>query len=264
MTIKEKQWQLYYLGYYGNDEKDIDGIWGEKSRGATRKFQVENGLTMDGIFGPLTEAKSKEIIELVQKVISPYAVNALNKNAYGLAGPKTIAATAEFQQHNGLKVTGRADKETIEAARAALKELGIEDKPAVNQQKPVVKPEADKVQNDNWWDNIAFFTREEFRCKCGGKFCNGFPAEPNQLLVEIADDVRRHFGAAASVSSGLRCKVHNANCGGATQSRHMTGKAMDFKIAGHSAAQVLAYVQKNPKVRYSYDINGTYLHMDVM
>ena len=26
MTIRQKQWQLFYLGYYGNTIRDIDGI----------------------------------------------------------------------------------------------------------------------------------------------------------------------------------------------------------------------------------------------
>ena len=48
MTIKQKQWQLYYLGYYGGG---IDGIWGAGSRRATVRFQEDNGLDADGIFG---------------------------------------------------------------------------------------------------------------------------------------------------------------------------------------------------------------------
>jgi len=35
MTIKQKQWQLYYLSYYGGG---IDGIWGKQSKAAAIRF----------------------------------------------------------------------------------------------------------------------------------------------------------------------------------------------------------------------------------
>ena len=38
MTIKQKQWQLYYLGYYGGE---IDGIWGNESKVAAVRFQKD-------------------------------------------------------------------------------------------------------------------------------------------------------------------------------------------------------------------------------
>jgi len=41
MTIKQKQWQLYYLGYYGGE---IDGIWGAGSKAATVSFQKDNAM----------------------------------------------------------------------------------------------------------------------------------------------------------------------------------------------------------------------------
>ena len=98
---------------------------------------------------------------------------------------------------------------------------------------------------------------------CGGKYCNGFPKEPDAKLIKVADRVRAHFGSAAIVSSGVRCEVHNANVGGVPNSRHLTGKAMDFCVVGKTAEQVLEYVWQQPEIRYAYDIDGTYVHMDV-
>lgn len=113
------------------------------------------------------------------------------------------------------------------------------------------------------WDKIRYFSRDEFKCKCGGKYCDGFPAEPHPTLVKVADRVREHFGAAAIISSGVRCELHNANVGGVGNSRHLSGKAMDFRISGKTAAQVLEYVWQQPEIRYAYDIDGTYVHMDI-
>ena len=38
---------------------------------------------------------------------------------------------------------------------------------------------------------------------------------------------------------------------------------MDFRIEGETAKQVLSYVNSLPEVRYAYDIDGRYIHMDV-
>ena len=70
MTIKQKQWQLFYLGYYGETTDDIDGYWGPKSEEATREFQEAVGIKVDGIFGNHTCAKSKEMVAVVWLAIS--------------------------------------------------------------------------------------------------------------------------------------------------------------------------------------------------
>lgn len=81
---------------------------------------------------------------------------------------------------------------------------------------------------DDFWDGIEFFDREEFRCKCGGLYCHGFPAEPDKQMVRYADEIRRRLGVPLHVNSGLRCKVWNQKNGGASQSQHMTGVACDL------------------------------------
>lgn len=124
---------------------------------------------------------------------------------------------------------------------------------------PVKKSEG----KPDFWDGIKYFKKSEFKCKCGGKYCNGFPAEPEEKLVKVADRVRAHFGNKIVVSSGVRCEKHNANVGGVSGSRHRLGKAMDFCVSGFSASAVLDYVQKQPEIRYAYAIDSNYVHMDV-
>ena len=226
MTIKQKQWQLYFLGYYF---AGIDGEWGPASEAATKAFQRDNGLDPDGDFGPLTEEESLQVVSWIQK--------AVGAEVDGLAGPNTMAATITFQRNHGLEADGIAGPKT----RAKIEE----------------------IESVNFWDSIKYFEREEFRCKCGGKYCDGFPTEPHQVLVKVADRVREHFGAAALISSGVRCEKHNANVGGVPSSRHLYGKAMDFCIVGHRAAEVLSYVQAQPEIRYAYAIDANYVHMDV-
>lgn len=116
----------------------------------------------------------------------------------------------------------------------------------------------------DFWKDIKYFSREELRCHCGGKYCNGFPAEPQEQLIRIADKIREHFGAMATVSSGVRCKKHNAAVGGAAGSRHRLGKAMDFSIKGVSGAKLDAYIGSFPEIRYHYHISNGYCHMDIL
>ena len=163
-------------------------------------------------------------------------------NVDGLWGPASEGATRKFQSDYGLDADGIFGPLTEEMIRKAV---------------------SGEAQPVNVWDSIRYFDRSEFQCKCGGRYCNGFPNEPDRKLLRVADRVREHFGSAAIVSSGVRCEVHNANVGGVANSRHLTGKAMDFCIEGKTAAQVLAYVWQQPEIRYAYDIDGTYVHMDV-
>lgn len=129
--------------------------------------------------------------------------------------------------------------------------------------KAEVKEEPKAENNGDFWADIKYFKRKEFKCKCGNIYCNGYPVEPQEKLVRVADRVREHFGKTATVSSGLRCTRHNANVGGVSNSRHLSGKAIDFCIAGKTAAQVLAYVQKQPEIRYAYAIDSNFVHMDI-
>ena len=116
---------------------------------------------------------------------------------------------------------------------------------------------------DDGWEEIRHFSRREFACKCG-RFCDGFPVEPDPALVRIADGVRQHFGAEAIVTSGVRCAAHNANVGGVSNSRHLKGKAMDFRIAGRTALEVLDYVNQLADIRYAYAIDAQHVHMDIV
>lgn len=59
VSVKEKQTALSKLSYLNGP---IDGIWGNQSRAALIKFQQENGLLSDGIWGPMTDNKITEIM----------------------------------------------------------------------------------------------------------------------------------------------------------------------------------------------------------
>ena len=169
----------------------------------------------------------------------------------GIYGPQTKAAVERFQKDfGGIVVDGLAGDETDKALRHAVA-YGMPEK------KQDAKPQA-----GTFWDEIKYFTRAEFRCPCGK--CGGFPVEPDENLVRLADKVREHFGAPATVSSGVRCQAHNDELpGSAKNSYHLRGKAVDFCVRGISGAKLLAYVKTLP-IHYAYQINGSdFVHMDV-
>ena len=165
MTVKQKQCLLAYLGYYvGN----IDNIWGNLSKTATKSFQQDHGLEATGSFDGDTE---KTILDTVAK-------------------------------------------------------------------SEVKTPVADG------WDDIEFFSKKEFKCKCGGSYCGGYPAEIDLTMVRWADEIRRRIGKPIGVNSGLRCSQWNTIQGGVSNSQHRYGTAVDLGCpAGTTPAKMAAIAE---------------------
>ena len=94
------------------------------------------------------------------------------------------------------------------------------------------------------WDEIKYFKKSEFACKCGG-YCDGYPAEIDMNMVKIADEIRARIGKPISINSGLRCKTHNANVGGVSNSQHLLGKAADLGCpSGCTPTQMASIAEK--------------------
>lgn len=169
----------------------------------------------------------------------------------GICGRLTRQAVTSFQgDFGGLSVDGDPGPETQEALLQA-----------VTRGMP--------VREASFWDHIRFWTREEFRCRCGEyhskPLCGGFPVEPDRTLVELVDDLRAKAGAPGHRSSGIRCRRHNQNSGGVANSRHLSGKALDFFIEGCSGEELLELALADPRTRYAYIISPgqPYVHVDV-
>lgn len=88
-----------------------------------------------------------------------------------------------------------------------------------------------------------------------------------QSCTEIANRVLKfrntYFsGKKITVSSGWRSLENNAREGGASESQHLTGRAIDFKIAGVSANTVTAIAKKS---RLFIFVKGykTWTHVDI-
>lgn len=70
------------------------------------------------------------------------------------------------------------------------------------------------------------FSRWEFKCKCNNCSCDTV----DSFLLAVLEVIRDHFGKPVAVSSGHRCKQHNADEGGGEDSQHLDGRAADISI----------------------------------
>lgn len=154
----------------------------------------------------------------------------------GAMGRNTQAAVRRFQADYGLTADGDPGAATQKMLIGAVAGTAVK----------VGKPaDAGQAKTGTFWDDIQFFSRAEFRCQCGGKYCDGFPAEPAEETVRMADEIRRRAGVPLNVNSGLRCKQHNAEVGGVSNSLHTTGQAVDLggNISPAKLHEIAAQVQ---------------------
>lgn len=164
------------------------------------------------------------------------------------------SACMSFQQDynkrpgESLDVDGVAGKATQEALRKAVGD---------GMTRPSEKPDAG-TSNSGDWPDCPNFTRAEFACRCGCGF-----DDVDHDLVRICQRLRDHFGSAFIISSGPRCRAHNAAVGGVATSKHLTGRAVDFCIKGRRAKDVQPIAQVQPGIRYSYCIDDSYVHMEM-
>lgn len=182
----------------------------------------------------------------------------------GSYGPATKQATLDFQNARDIKPADGlfgpvVEKDILKVIGSGIKSIIVK-APVTN---TTTTTTINTSKNTGVFAGIKYFIFEEFKCKCGGRYCNGKPAEMSSTLLKVADRMREYFNAPVTVTSGLRCTKHNANEGGVSNSRHLYGKAMDFAVKGKNSTQILAWVNKQPEIRYAYAVNGNVVHMDV-
>lgn len=180
-----------------------------------------------------------------------------NGSIDGIWGKQSIAATRQFQADYGLANDDNFGAETQRQIRMVIG--------SYNDHVPI-HPESQTQETIGalFWDEIKYFDPAEFKCKCGGKFCNGYPHVIQPLLVQICDRARRWSGHPIEVISGLRCEIHNRNENGVHNSQHMFGEAADLYFHGVTPSAALTWLQSQPDVRYAYQIKGcSNIHFDI-
>ena len=171
----------------------------------------------------------------------------------GLPGKNTRRAVLAFQAQEGL---------TADGSPGPLTQVALLEAVARGRCRQAQASGAQTVPE--WWADIRYFKRTDsgIACPCGR--CGGFPVEPTERLMRLADRVREAAGAPMCPSSTVRCQAHNDELSGSVpNSRHLSGKAMDFCIRGWGADRTLALVRQQPEVRYAYAIDNSFVHMDV-
>lgn len=131
--------------------------------------------------------------------------------ADGVFGPKTEAAVKAFQRSKGLTPDGIAGPKTI---AALVEAMYVQHRPA-----------QDKQLSKN-------FNEKEFACRHCGKV---------RIIQEVVDKIqalRDRVGAPVTITSPYRCLTHNTNIGGAPQSRHMQGQALDIVVPASNRNEV--------------------------
>ena len=192
-----------------------------------KAYQQSQRLTANGIWGPKTDAAAHSNMRAIQ--------NKLNKNGAslvvdGVAGPTTVRAIKRYQQEQGIKVTGTINMETYKSLFVRV------------------------VNKNNYLSE--HFKKEEFRCGCRGKWCNGYNGRKvSKELLDVLEAIRYKFGKPVLITSGIRCQKYNDSLKGSIKnSVHRTGGAADIYIAG-----VTDTAAGRRKVRdYAYECGAAY------
>jgi zinc D-Ala-D-Ala carboxypeptidase len=66
-----------------------------------------------------------------------------------------------------------------------------------------------------------------------------------ELVENVLDPVREHFGRPVTVNSGFRGKKLNKAIGGSKSSQHCKGEAADIEIPGVSNPEVAEWIKNN-------------------
>lgn len=148
-------------------------------------------------------------------------------------GNNSRCATEAFQRNYGLTVDGIFGIGT----EARIREVVASGEP------PQQPQDTQGTEGGaDWWKDIRYFKRDEFRCPCGK--CGGFPVEPKEALVRQLVAIREHFNVPVTIvplppanahsgGSGVRCQEYNDSLlGSVKNSRHVQGKAADIIVSG--------------------------------
>lgn len=83
------------------------------------------------------------------------------------------------------------------------------------------------------------FKYREYACKDGSE-----PIIIAKALVNLLENIRVHFNAPVTITSGYRTPAHNKAVGGRPLSYHMKGMAADIQVKNHTSKEVAEYASK--------------------
>jgi zinc D-Ala-D-Ala carboxypeptidase len=114
-----------------------------------------------------------------------------------------------------------------------------------------------------FWNEIRYFKPEEFTCKCHG-LCD-HPDIIDESLVKKLDFIRETIGEPLVITSGTRCKTHNAEVGGKSNSAHAPKNGVSYAVdiactSSRMRYKLLkaAFVVSIPRI----GVSGRFIHLD--
>lgn len=81
---------------------------------------------------------------------------------------------------------------------------------------------------------MNYFTHDELRCKCG---CDELIID--EFFIHKIEKLREFLNFPFIVNSFFRCIKHNEDIGGAKNSYHLRGQAMDIRAEGLEALEII-------------------------
>lgn len=248
LSIAQRQLFLRTFFYYykGN----IDGIDGPQTIAAIKAYQSGQSLTADGLWGENTQKASESNARAVQQKLCDAG---MKTDIDGIIGDDTVACLTRYQTAVGLTADGIMGVETY--------------------RKLFNDPSYDAATTTRNTGGIsAHFNKTEFRCGCGGRYCNGYNGkEVSTSLLNILEKLRSYYGRPIVITSGIRCQKYNDSLRGSIKtSAHIQGKAADIYIRGitdsaSGRAQVkrLAYQYGAKYCYYGTSNMGNAVHINV-
>lgn len=114
---------------------------------------------------------------------------------------------------------------------------------------------------------ILHFKRSELECSCCGKLpteTGAMTEEDYRVFLNELELLRTSYGKPMLLTSAYRCQAHNDEIGGATNSRHLVGDAIDVAVSGADAYQLiqLASAYGWNGIGVAQKGGGRFIHLD--
>lgn len=244
------QRQLFLKTYFFYYKGSIDGVSGPQTIAAIKAYQSGQSLTADGLWGENTQKASESNARAIQQKLCDAG---MKTDIDGIIGNDTVACLTRYQTAVGLTADGIMGVETYRK---------LFNDPSYGA----------ATTTRNTGGISAHFNKTEFRCGCGGRYCNGYNGkEVSTSLLNILEKLRSYYGRPIVITSGIRCQKYNDSLRGSIKtSAHIQGKAADIYIRGitdsaSGRAQVkrLAYQYGAKYCYYGTSNMGNAVHINV-